>query len=621
MTRLLAGLAFTLLLALSACADVDRLGDELPPGAIQRLGSLRLVPSGGVTDFAHVPGDRLVSVAGHYLDIWDLATGQRLSRVRARDASLQSVALRAEGDALLLTDSAGMIREWSLADARELRSWPSGQETLSAAVYTPDQTKVVSMGHLPPTLRVWDVASGTLLREIRGGLGYFSAVVCLLDNRRVWVGGGHSPILEQYDLETGECLVRAFEDYTVYDMTLSLDGKRLLVGSRHRASERDAETGEELHVYSGHHGHAAPSVAYSADPARLLTGSRDGSIRIWERGAAEFARRWVAHQGHVSRMRVSPDGRWVVSYGAGLLAQSDAATGEPRIAWERHSGAVTAAAFGPTGTRIVSVSSDGTLRLWDARTGESLLLVESIGLGTYAVAVSPDGTRAAAGCKDGAVREYDLATGRVLRELAAHRGYVRGVAYSPDAARLLSCADDGSAVVWPPEGAEPLTRLVGHRGGVLAVCVSPDARSVATAGRDGTVRVWDIASGSVSVTLRAHRGWVERVSFAADGRAVSGGRDGRVVVWDVAAGKPIRELRHGEWVKALAVSADGSRAWSAGDSGEVVEWNLEMGAEVRRRPGPQGGVVARALSPHAGLFAARCPRPAHLVWDLARPVP
>ena len=606
----------TLLLASLTLAQEGRdgLGDPLPAGAVQRLGTLRLKYP-GVADFCYLPDGRAVVVVGKSIEIWDLAQGEKQATHEVCDQSLATVMCRRDGQALLFADRAGNVREWDLDAQREIRSWPTEQAGLSGACYSPDETRVLTFGRLPPTLKQWDLATGEQLIEIEGGTAYFARAVYGAEGKTAWAGGGYEHVLEHYDLATGECLQKLLKNYCVYDMALSPDGQRLLVGSRTYASEWDCAAYEQLGKFTGHHGHAAPSVAYSGHPDEVFTGSRDGSIRRWNRHEAKVVTRWFPHQGHVTRMRVSPDGKWILSYGGGLIAESDAETGEPRIEWDRHAGTIQAAAFLPSGEQAVSGSADGTLRVWDLATGKTAQIIEGANLGAFALAVSPDGKRVAAGCKDGHVREFALADSKLLRDLAGHLGWVRSVAYTEDG-RLLSSADDGSVRVWAPGGNEPAAVLQGHRGGVLSVAASPDGKLALSGGRDGTMRLWDLAEGKLLQTIDAHRGWVECVLFAGDaGHALSSGRDGRVLRWDLAAGEPVATMTHGSWVKSLACTADGSHIYSGADDRRVVVWD-STGEQIAEFKGHQGPILALAASPDGRLVLSGSADTTLLVWAL-----
>lgn len=599
-------------------AATDRMGDPLPTGAVQRLGTLRMKYNRGLSDICYLPDGRGVVASGNSIDLWDLAEGKIESTHRVCDAGLSCVQPRQDGSALLFADRAGHVVEWDLRKHSTRRRFPTGQQGLRWAFYSPDETRVLTMGRLPPTLKEWELATGKELVSIAGDMAIFMKGVYGPDGKTAFVGGGFNTILARYDLATGEKLKEWFTNYRVYDLCLSPDGKRLLVGSRSMATEWQLEGYKLLRKFTGHHGGAVNGVAYCREPEQLLTGSRDGSIRRWNSVTGKVLLRWFPHESYANIIRVSPDGRRALSYGARLLAESDLTTGRPRLEWERHAGAVRGVAFLPDAKRVVSGSTDGTLRVWDVATGATVRVIEGVRLGAHAVAVSPDGANVAAGARDSMVREFSLADGQLLRELSGHRGYVRSVAYSHDGARLLTSADDGSVRVWAEAKPEPTMVLEGHRGGVLCVAVSADDKLAISGGRDGTVRLWDLPTGRLRRTHEGHRGWVEAVAFVGPSLALSTGRDGRVLRWDVDSGKLVGEATHGGWVYGLACSPDGRTAYSVGSDPNVVCWHLPAGDQAGTFSGHEKNVTAAAVSPDGRLLVTASADATLLVWTLHR---
>ena len=83
-----------------------------------------------------------------------------------------------------------------------------------------------------------------------------------------------------------------------------------------------------------------------------------------------------------------------------------------------HTATVEGCAFSPDGARIVSASSDATLRVWDAVTGECLRALAGHTRRVYGCAVSPDGASIVSAGADATVRMWDAATGEELRTLS-----------------------------------------------------------------------------------------------------------------------------------------------------------------------------------------------------------
>lgn len=604
-----------------ASRPVDRFGDVLPAGAVQRLGTLRMLYPSGIGDLCYLPDGRGVIAAGGRLEVWNLAQGTLERSDGVCEAGLVSVVPCSDGKVLLLADSLGNVFEWDLAERGVGRHWATGQAGLKRACYSPDEARVLTTGSKPPTIKEWDLESGRELVSIEGTMHYFHEAVYGPEARTAYVNGGagSGPVIAHYDLSSGKALKQWHKDYYTHgrSIALSADRERLLVGSRHMGTEWRLEGYKLLRSFKGHHGHAVTAIAYCREPEQLLTGSRDGSIRRWNRLDGKVLLRWWPHNHHVTRIAVSPDGTWVLSYGGGLVAECSTATGEPRVKWERHADAVHAVAFLPDGQHVVSASGDGTLRVWDVASGATTRVIPGAKLGAYCVAVAPDGATVAAGCKDGVVREFRMDDGTLARELKGHRGYVRSSVYTRDGTRLLSSADDGSIFVWEREEGEATAKLEGHRGGVLCLAASADGTRVLSGGRDGTVRVWDLAAAKEVHRLEGHRGWVEGVAITPDGtRGLSVGRDELLIRWDLAAGKEAGRSAHVGFHSAVVCAADGVRAYSAGSDGAVVGWNVATGAQAAVLPGHERAATALALSPSGKTLVSASADTTLLVWDV-----
>eukprot|EP01048_Picozoa_sp_COSAG05_P019263 COSAG05_NODE_2972_length_2450_cov_68.754573_1_plen_651_part_10 len=186
-----------------------------------------------------------------------------------------------------------------------------------------------------------------------------------------------------------------------------------------------------IHQLIGH-SDAVSSASFSPDGTKVVSGSGDQTVRIWDAVTGECEQTLEGHSDYVLSASFSPDGTKVVSCSgddfAILLGTEsdktvriwDAVTGECEQTLEGHSRGVTSASFSPDGTKVVSGSNDETVRLWDAVTGECEQTLEGHSAGVMSASFSPDGTKVVSGSNDETVRIWDAVTGECEQTLEGH---------------------------------------------------------------------------------------------------------------------------------------------------------------------------------------------------------
>jgi WD40 repeat protein len=173
----------------------------------------------------------------------------------------------------------------------------------------------------------------------------------------------------------------------------------------------------------------------------------------------------------------------------------DAATGEEVRTLKGHTSWVKSVAFSHDGTRIVSGSSDNSVRVWDAATGEEVRTLKGHTSSVFSVAFSHDGTRIVSGSRDNSVRVWDAATGEEVRTLKGHTSSVNSVAFSHDGTRIVSGSEDNSVRVWDAATGEEVRMLKGHTSSVKLVAFSHDGTRIISRSSDNSVHAWDAFTG------------------------------------------------------------------------------------------------------------------------------
>ena len=238
------------------------------------------------------------------------------------------------------------------------------------------------------------------------------------------------------------------------------------------------------------------ALVVSPDGRHFITGGWAGAY-VWDLETGRMIQPLRDRCQHVTALAVSPDGRHVVSAAGGRSFGSRSA----RL-WDLNSGRllrtfaptnwVEAVAFSPDGKQVLTGGAGGA-QLWDLATAQVIREFGSNEEAVESVAFSADGVQLATGGSTHVVRVWETATGRLLLRFAtSSTERVSDLEFSPNGTRLLTAGDRG-AQLWDLATGALLVEF-GSPGWAAEATFSPDGLRVLTAGGDG-LRMWDAATG------------------------------------------------------------------------------------------------------------------------------
>jgi len=307
------------------------------------------------------------------------------------------------------------------------------------------------------------------------------------------------------------------------------------------------------------------------------------------------------HQSWVNSLALSPDGNRLVSGSSDKTIKVwDVKTGAEVMTLYGHEGYLCGVAFSPDGKHIASSSMDNTIKVWDANSGTELMTLLGHENYVYSVAFSPDGKHIISGSHDGTIRVWDSVSGTEQMILRGHRGSVSSAVYTPDGKRIISGGGwDNTVRVWDGISGDELMTLHGHESGVWSLALSSDGKRIASADDDAKIKVWDIASGEELLAISAHQVWVSDVAYSPDGtQIVSSGWDGTIKIWNGSTGAELRTLcGHEGMAGEVVLTPDGKRIISGGGDNTIKVWDLAAEGVYPKLRGHQGGVCGVAFSP------------------------
>jgi len=257
-------------------------------------------------------------VSGSYdntIRLWDTNSGEELMKLGADKEAVSSVDFSPDGKRVV-SGVGKTVRIWDVDTGDELMKLENEKKITSVA-FSPDGKTIIS-GGWEKNIKIWDAATGAALSNIRGHEECVTSVAFSPDGQRI-ISCSDSDI-KMWDIVTRKELFSILRngEKNVQQPTLAVspDGKRIVSGilnyKAFKIKLRDAITGKELFPFSKYEGRVAVSFAFSPDGDRIVSGGL-GDITIWDTATGEELINLSGHEGIVTVIAFSPDGRYISS--------------------------------------------------------------------------------------------------------------------------------------------------------------------------------------------------------------------------------------------------------------------------------------------------------------------
>ena len=399
----------------------------------RRIWSLAFLPLPD-GNLAGSPQGDMIATGGddQMIRVWDSQTQYCLKTFQGHDSQVWAIAFSPDGTTLASGSDDQTLKLWEVETGRCIRTFQGYNNWIWSAAFSPDGTELVSASE-DGRVRLWDAKSGRCSQVLEGHHGRVWTAA-FSPQGQILASGGDDQTIRFWYRATGRCLKTLQErSGPIRCVEFSPDGNRLATNSGDNTAKiwdmsllvASLPTGSKLssaapfsiprlRTLKGHTGRIY-SMAFLADSDRLITGSADQTLRLWETSTGQCLHIFEGHSRYVFSVAVSP----VSLRLQGIENQA----------------------------LIASGSDDQTIRLWNVDTGACLRVLEGHRGWVQAIAFSPDGSLLASGSTDQTVKLWQVATGICLQTLAGHRE-VRSVSFSPDGQQLATGSDDETVRLW-----------------------------------------------------------------------------------------------------------------------------------------------------------------------------
>jgi WD40 repeat protein len=431
---------------------------------------------------------------------------------------------------------------------------------------------------------------------------------------KIWKVDSRPELTNQNTLNHGEIMAAAFD----------ADVNRLAMGDGDfQIHVIRLDPLQPINTCAGHTA-TVKSVFFARNEAELLSSSEDGSVRLWSMGSGKQKfmalhpnGQWILHAA------LSHDGHWIAagSQDGNLLAW-EVGSQEPAFVQQGHSDGISSVSFSPQDDRLITTSTDRSLRLWSFPNFQLLKAFWGHENAPSAASAISDQQLISIG-RDGTLKFWDTKQDSLENPPSFHT-HVGSVAFGSDGRTLAMRLQDGTVVVndWPQM--REAYRFAGPPG-LDALAYNSERRLCAVSRGDGAVEVWQgqnrvhvlqrpspVMPGTTPTlpgknrdrVLPPHLLRILCLSFSHDARWLAvGSRDGGIFLWDPSSGVlKHRILGHERGVCCVAFHP--SEPWLVAlTNDEVRVIDAETG-ETRRTLGVHNGRVYSAAFDPAGTLLA-----------------
>jgi WD40 repeat protein len=416
---------------------------ELDTG--RSCGTIALQPK-NLRELALVLGGSAALVGSFGLQLIDLEGGSATDL--DWDVWVEAVAATRDGRHALTSHMDGTIGYWDLTRTQGATAGELATRVSHVVLASAPPARVFAVRRRQDrgaeTLTSWDPSTVEVDADVMLSVGAeVTAVGCADDGGSVAAGCADGTI-RVFDRRLRERLVVGPLDARISALTCQADGSRAAAAVGRSAVVVDLRVGEVIASLGGHTEDVL-AVALSDDGTRLLTGSDDTTVGLWDVAAGTLLQQLFGHPRWVDTVR--------------FLHRSDRALST--------SGKLTP-----------------TTALWDLSTGRYLWAVR----GSSPAAVSNDEALLATCFHDlnrpdpvYTFSVWDLSTGTLRWTSPPLGGEVADLAFTPDGRAVLSAAEDGSLHLWSASSGTRIAGFDGRRAFERCLAVGDDIVVASTA--------------------------------------------------------------------------------------------------------------------------------------------
>ncbi|KAG7663180.1 PWP2 [[Candida] subhashii] len=340
----------------------------------------------------------------------------------------------------------------------------------------------------------------------------------------------------------------------------------------------------------------------------LIVGFYNGEFRIYEIQDFNLVQSLSMGQNSVDTVNINKSGEWL-AFGSSKLGQLLVYEWQSEsyiLKQQGHFDSMNTLAYSPDGSRLVTGSDDGKIKIWDVQSGFCLMTFTEHSSAVTEVKFAKRGQVLFTSSLDGTIRAWDLIRYRNFRTFtASSRIQFNCLAVDPSGEIICGGSQDSFEIyVWSVQTGQLLDSLSGHEGPISCLTFGQENSILASASWDKTIRIWNIFARSQSVEPIEVSHDVICLTMRPDCKEIAVSTlDGHITIFDIEDAKQLHMIdgkkdiikgryledkfiaknsARGNYFSTICYSFDGLTLLAAGNNNSICMYDIDNEVLLKR---------------------------------------
>lgn len=251
-----------------------------------------------------------------------------------------------------------------------------------------------------------------------------------------------------------------------------------------------------------HHTDWVNDIILCCGGKNLISASSDTTVKVWNAHKGFCMSTLRTHKDYVRTLAYAKDKEQVASAGldraiflwdvntlTALTASNNTVTTSSLVGNKESIYSLT---MNPSGTILVSGSTEKVLRVWDPRNCSRLMKLKGHADNVKALCISRDGTQCVSGSSDGTIKLWSLTQQRCVSTIRVHTEAVWALVATDNFTHIVSGGRDKSVIITELRNPENFMIVCEETAPILKLCLSGDQQSIWVSTADSDVRCWKL---------------------------------------------------------------------------------------------------------------------------------